>query len=333
MNVGVRLEPENGPSRLVVAQARTDAAGIARFAPIDAERVRVRGDRDHDARASVVPDSTTEVELVLATGATVSGRVMDPSGRAVSNAQIWIEQDIYRWVALAECDSTGRYRIEHVPSMYPLIATARDWAPSDTFLIPDSRVVDVQHDFTLGGPGTSVVGQVLEGDDHRVPDAFVVIEFERFGHWYTTTDGEGRFVHHGAPPGPARLRVSSRNFAPASTNINVTFEERNEHIVRLEPGAELIGVVTVAGVPFENARVMIPEDARSFERWGEARTDAQGRYRISGLPPGSHFVHAVPSLEWSKGDGASRRDRFAREAVELVAGRTVIWNAELKRNE
>jgi hypothetical protein len=217
--------------------------------------------------------------------------------------------------------------------MYPLIATARDWAPSDTFSIPDSRLVEAQHDFTLGGRGAGVVGRVLEGDDHPVAGALVVIELEQFGHWYTTTDGEGRFVHHGAPPGPARLRVSSRNFAPASTNITVTLEERNEHIVRLEPGAELSGVVTVAGVPFENARVMIPEDARSFERWGEARTDAQGRYRISGLPPGSHFVHAVPSLEWSKENGASRRDRFAREAVELVAGRTVIWNAELKRDE
>jgi protocatechuate 3,4-dioxygenase beta subunit len=332
VNVGVRLQPESGPWQLVAAQAKTDAAGVARFAAIDAVRMRVLGDRDGEVRANVAPKTTTEVVLVLASGVTVSGRVADRSGRGVSNAQIWIGGDD-RWVALAECDSSGRYRVEDVPAADLLIATARDWAPSDTFEIPKSPVDDARHDFTLGGPGTSVVGQVLEGDDRPVAGAFVVLEFKGIGGLSTTTDDEGRFAHHGAPPGAARLRVSSLNFAPALTNIDVALERRNEHIVRLEPGAELSGVVTLDGAPVEDASVVIPEHHPSNELWGAARTDAQGRYRISGLPPGLQHVRAMVRIESREGPGPWQRDAAVREQVELIAARTVIWNAELKRDE
>lgn len=332
VNVGVRLQPESGPWQMVAAHAKTDTAGIARFAAIDAVRMRVLGDRDGEALANVAPKTTTEVELALAAGVTVSGRVTDPSGRGASHAQIWIG-GADGWVALAECDSSGRYRIHDVPAKDLLIATARDWAPSNVFEIPESRVDDAQHDFTLGGPGTSVVGQVLVGDDHPIAGAFVVLEFKGIGGLSTTTDDEGRFVHHGAPPGAARLRVFSLNFAPASTNIDVALERRNEHIVRLEPGAELSGVVTLDGAPVEDASVVIPEHHPSHELWGAARTDAQGRYRISGLPPGSHHVRAMARIESNEGPGPWQRDAAVREQVELIAGRTVIWNAELKRDE
>jgi hypothetical protein len=335
VNVGVRLQRENGPLGLIAAQTKTDASGIARFASVDAVPMLVFGDRAGEARVLVAPGASNEVELALPAGATVTGRVTDPNGRSVSNAQIWIRrsEDDY-WLTLAECDSAGRYRVEHVPSGY-LIATARELAPSKAAKIAGANVEALQHDFTLGGAATSVLGQILESDDQTVPGAMAALAHSELGFFAAISDDEGRFAHHGVSLGAALLSVSSARFAPTSIELDVALDNRNEHIVRLEPGAELSGVVTLDGAPVEDARVVIRGSRSPGERWGEARTDAQGRYRLSGLPHGSHVALASRPIRAPKEGLASQYGDIVSThgQVELVAGRTVIWNAELKRDE
>jgi hypothetical protein len=129
--------------------------------------------------------------------------------------------------------------------------------------------------------------------------------------------------------------VWSPYFAPASKQIDVTLDSRNEHIVRLETGAELSGVIELEGVPVEGARVMVGSGEPDWNIWGLATTDASGHYRLSGLPPGTCRATAgLPegSPAW-KPRPPGKKDLRARGEVELVAGRTVIWNAELKRDE
>jgi hypothetical protein len=155
------------------------------------------------------------------------------------------------------------------------------------------------------------------------------------GFFAAISDDEGRFAHHGVSLGAALLSVSSARFAPTSIELDVALDNRNEHIVRLEPGAELSGVVTLDGAPVEDARVVIRGSLSPGERWGEARTDAQGRYRLSGLPHGSHVALASRPIRAPKEGLASQYGDIVSThgQVELVAGRTVIWNAELKRDE
>ncbi|MBL8800613.1 MAG: hypothetical protein JNN27_01345 [Planctomycetes bacterium] len=333
-NVRVCLDRGSGPWWCPVAQSRTDATGVVRFANIDAVAMRVGCDLAEEVDVNLDPGDVTEIEFRVGAGTAVAGRVLDPSGRGVSNAWIWID-GYDGWTAFAECDSAGRYRIDHVSPGSSLIATAPELAPSEATEVPDFRVNELEHDFKLRGAAARVLGQILDRDDQPVPGAAVTLCLDGSGCWRTTSDDEGRFVHHSATPGEGWLNVWSPYFAPASKRIDVTLDRRNEHIVRLETGAELSGVIELEGVPVEGARVMVGSGEPDWNIWGLATTDASGHYRLSGLPSGTCRATAgLPegSPAW-KPRPPGKKDLRARGEVELVAGRTVIWNAELKRDE
>jgi protocatechuate 3,4-dioxygenase beta subunit len=334
VNLRVWLDRGSGPWPRVEADSRTDATGVVRFANIDAVAMRVVCDLAGTVDVNLDPGDVTEIEFRVEAGTAVTGRVLDPSGRGASNAWIWIDGS-EGWTAFAECDSAGRYRIDHVSPGSSLIATAPDLAPSEAIEVPDFRVNELEHDFKLRGPAARVLGQILDRDDQPVPGAAVTLCLDGSGCWRTTSDDEGRFVHHSATLGEGWLNVWSPYFAPASKQIDVTLDSRNEHIVRLETGAELSGVIELEGVPVEGARVMVGSGEPDWNIWGLATTDASGHYRLSGLPPGTCRATAgLPegSPAW-KPRPPGKKDLRARGEVELVAGRTVIWNAELKRDE
>lgn len=334
-NVRVGLDRGSGAWPLPVAQSRTDATGMVRFENVDTGSVRVLCDLAADARTNVELVAVAEVEFRLEAGTTVTGRVWDAGGRSLSGATIWIDDD-GGWQPLAECDADGRYRVEHVRPGASLIATMRGMAPSDVvrveWLFPAK---ELEHDFTVSGPATSVLGQILDSSGAPVSGAVVTLGFRELGDWPSISDDEGRFAHHSAQPGAAWLGVWSAHFAPARMELDVSLDTRNEHIVRLETGAELSGVIELEGVPVEGARVMVGSGEPDWDVWGIATTDAQGHYRLSGLPPGLHRATAglPPDAPAWKPRPPNTKDLRARGVVELIAGRTVMWNAELKRDE
>ncbi len=146
-----------------------------------------------------------------------------------------------------------------------------------------------------------------------------------------TSDRDGRFELRDVDTGaPLRLRCrgEGRSLHVADVSPVGAREQRDLGDVVLHPGASLEGRVTDAsGVPLAGVRVIastqVPgQDGRLGVRfepagWSDfsAKSDAQGRYRVDGLSPGSRAV-VVGS--------APNRVRAVSEPVDLRPGSPVL---------
>lgn len=342
-NVGVRLERMDGPLLLLQGSARTDANGVALFDDVAAGLLLVRGDRSGEVVCDVVEGRRNEVELKLAHGVTVTGRVRDEQGRSVSQGTVWILARS-RWIELAEADASGRYTVESVPVDSTLVALARERSPSRWSKVEGAVEGVVQLDFEVGGPAATLLGQVLDPGENPVTRAAVVLLSREQGaaglsappRRAVACDEEGRFQLHSVPPGPQRLLVQTEQFAPEVRDVEVRLGERQELIIQVSPGAELAGVVTLQGKPAPGALVLVGSEFGTA--WGGAASDAAGRYRITGLPTGKRPLVAALApgpdnrLRWLE-NTADADLASASAELELVAGRAVIWNPELKTRD
>jgi protocatechuate 3,4-dioxygenase beta subunit len=340
VNVGVRIERLGGHLLLLADTERTDANGVALFEKVDIGAHFVRGDRSGMLMGEVVATQRAELELRLEPGLTVAGSVTDSDGRSVSQGLVW-HLDADRWIELAECDASGRYRIEELPPNSKLAATARDRSPSKIVKVSGEVGDSVQVDLQVGGQAASVLGQILDPDERPVTRAAVVLIYQEPGFSLfpaeprrsATCDDEGRFALHSVPLGAAKLIVQTEHFAPQVLELDVRVGERHELIVHLTPGAELTGVISRESKPAAGAQVLVGNPLSHF--WGGAVADNHGRYRITGLPSGTQSVGAFlrldgdRRLQWVENDDEDVAG--AKGRVELVAGRAVIWNAELEK--
>ncbi len=339
VDVEVRVHRFGGPLLLHDDRTRTDLNGAALFESLTAGLIELRGDRSgHIPSTEIVAGARAEVEFVLDPGLTVSGRVSGADGRSVSSARVWARR-FHEWVLLAEADNSGRYRIDGAPAGLRLVATSREHAPSRVLKVEGAAGAVATLDFEVREEATSVIGQVVDSDERAVSKAVVLLQYGNVGlwgdgtRWTAACDEEGRFEFHSVPPGDCKLIVQSAHFAPAVLEKEVVLGARHELIVRVEPGAELTGVVRMDGKPAAGALVLVlMPDGGLLDSWGGARTDAQGRYRLAGLPPGPQTAIAVRpanSETWTENIEETDSARAETE-IELVAGRAVIWNPELK---
>jgi protocatechuate 3,4-dioxygenase beta subunit len=341
VNVGVNLRRWGGPLTLLSAQARTDADGIALFEDVEVGLIEVRGDRSGYLPGEVSTGKQATIDLRLEPGLIVTGRVTDAEGRAVSQGQVWL-LSAREWTELAECDASGRYRIDELPPDAKLAATARDRSPSEAREVEGAVGQSVTLDFEVGGDAASVLGQVLDPDEKPVAKAVVLLQYGESGlfrrappHRSALCDEEGRFALHSVPLGNCKLIVQSQYFAPATRELMVVLGERHEVIVNLEPGAELTGQITFDDQPASGAIVVVGFPLFG-DSWGGAMTDHRGRYRITGLPHGLQDVRAAlrtdgrQQVAWTE-EIPDEELAKAKADVELVAGRAVIWNAVLEK--
>jgi hypothetical protein len=104
-----------------------------------------------------------------------------------------------------------------------------------------------------------------------------------------TSGTEGRCLVPRADPGLWRIVARAANLAAATTVVTVETGKTVRADLELAAGARLEGTVRdPAGNPVAGARIAfaLPDPTLS------ARTDPEGRYVISGIPPGTHGVTA-----------------------------------------
>lgn len=123
----------------------------------------------------------------------------------------------------------------------------------------------------------------------------------------TGQQGEYRFVD--LPPGTYSIRTSAADYVARSFGQRHALDEgvplrlasgeaRSDAVFRLRRGAAISGRVRdVKGAPYEAAEVEalrphLVGDQSVLVPIGGARTDADGRFRIDGLPAGSYYVGA-----------------------------------------
>jgi hypothetical protein len=227
----------------------------------------------------------------------LSGTVLDPSGRPVAAARVWISQD--RQVRHVDTDAGGAFSFSDVqPKPAELIArkeglslggavlrvVGSGTAPirlCDPAALP-LRIRNADHEPVAGAR----IRTMFVADSFNVP----VDDLDSQGFPPIRSDEGGHLTIPELPKGThVRFVVGHRSYADAAVAY-LPVREKEQTIV-LYPGMKLRGRVTVApgsGVP--RARVAVLKIGEGAQRQaGEALTDPEGFYNVT-VAPGDYFV-------------------------------------------
>ncbi len=257
----------------------------------------------------------------------VTGRVLDASGKPIAGAKVqWTAYRSDDEVLLDEtagkdpavlgetsADAQGQFRVVlDKPGVAVALrvfaqahASARFSGPFDSseenpqldILLPDAqpmsgRVLD-EAGKPVGGARVLVVSResVFDGDTRYLGEA-------RAG-------ADGAFTVPDAPEGARAVVVRAQDFIAAN---RFQLEAKPEEKISLQRGGAVRGLVTDTAAKPVPGVIVTTDDAA-------AQTDAQGRFRLTGLPAGGHHLQAL-----SKDDLAARKNGVrVRKGEEVEA--------------
>jgi len=259
------------------------------------------------------------LEIFLARGATVGGRVIDGDG-PVAGAAIAVRRHGLGAEAAqggGKSGPDGSFVVDVPAGQVDLLALGPDGssgasAPLD--LAPGERLDGVE--IRLEAPA-ALTGQVLDAGGNPAPLAAVqVASLEGAGLATATADREGRFAFERIAAGMVRVAASHRGGVGVSAPIALGPGEPAEVVVRLG-GATLAGrVEDGAGRGIAGARVLAWPEGTPPAASVAATTDGDGAFSLAGLPAGPLRIEAV--------DGARRAEARGVQAggvaVRLVLG-------------
>ena len=303
-----------GPLRAPPPASRAELRGAR-----GAERRLPRGAEHRGGRPRAA--SPRNLTLVLAPARSARGRVQDPEGRPIAGAEVLVRpalrtgQESFslgegEGEVRAESDAQGVFSFPECPAAEVELAVRKTgFAPS---VLPALRIASGTGPADLGRvtlrPGARLAGRVVDRRDRGVPGAEVFPldrppgfnQAERALQGKkpaATTAADGSFTIENLARGtpvhlivraPGHLHAEVRAVRPPTAKLLR---------IRLEPEAVLRGrVVDTAGEPVAGARLnlrwqeYLPEDPE--RQIGEpvfrsARSEADGRFEMRGIPEGS----------------------------------------------
>lgn len=279
------------------------------------------------------------LEVELAEGAEVYGRVTDTTGEPVVAARVklfrvygssWMHEDWSTRHIEAFTDELGRYSMNglHARKNAEYAVGARRGEEPFT-LVKDVRIQDpedrVRADIVVR-PGGSVAGRVTDQEGAPVGGARVVLR--RINAWESGKDSrkswvvcgtgeDGRYAFRGVAEGKYRIRVEARGYSTGyKNNVEVVgSSDRYGVDIKLEKGHPLEGLVEEkGGGPLEGVEVRV----YAKRGRGTAVSDEDGRFVIPAVPKGPYRVRA--ELEGYA--------RFYERKMETVGGRLHIELSE-----
>jgi protocatechuate 3,4-dioxygenase beta subunit len=295
--------------------------GLGRFAL----RVRARGFAPARQDGIEIPAGAGGVDLgrvPLAPGAALRGQVSDPAGRPVGGAAVAIVPhedgdrfDFFFDTATGETKiatqtgADGRFVLSEIAADRVDIRVSREgFLPVSLLDRPVPAPAPLAITLT---PAGRLSGRVVDERGKPVPAVLLSLEGEGFDA-SASSDPEGRFAFPVVPAGHPTVRALLRGYLPSFLGPLdvVAGRELSGLEIVLERGASIEGrVVAPDGSGAPGAQVSTPLAAALLHhrRDGEIRVeaDADGRYLLSGLPPGPRsitadrrgFARAVGSLD------------------------------------
>jgi protocatechuate 3,4-dioxygenase beta subunit len=262
----------------------------------------------------------------------ITGRVLDPAGKPIAGAKIqWTAYRNDDEVLLDEtagkdpvvlgetaADAGGRFRVVlDKPGVSVALRVLSSGLPSARFAGPfdsseDTGLFDIQLPAAaaLSGRVVDEAGKPVAGARVSVGVTQNPFDNEAVYVAEARTGADGTFAAPDAPEGARGIRVRAPGFTPIQRFL---LEAKPQESVSLQRGGTIVGTVADAnGKPVAGVLVTT-EDAA-------AQSDAQGVFRLAGVPAGSHRIQAF----W-KESFAARKD-----GVRAVKGQEVRANLTLK---
>ena len=306
-------------------EGRTDAHGIVAFAGVAPGWLQLRADAAGFAPAHrMLFAETTAAEMVevrLARGAPVAGRVADARGAPIGGALVWAALTSEPFPTLdprldaVTSGPDGRWRMAALGAgTYRFEASHPDHAqggtaPTTVDGVGSRDAIDIRLE-----DGGGLTGEVRAADGKPLAAAEVRVAVKGGVAWRfmrdTFTDGGGRFRLRGLPRRALDVvAVHDTGSSPtAGVDLSAGLSERSVVLVISIDGAIAGTVVDGAGRPVPEAQVIADpqgggnvEARRDWELRGSPRffSDAGGRFRFTGLPSGSSYLlrAAVPGAD------------------------------------
>lgn len=287
-------------------ELRSDAQGWVDVDGLPPGRVMIYCDIGGGGSLVLQPGETQEHRIVIPAGIDIEGLVRAGSGAPVPGAQIWMSDygNDAEGRVVAVTDLQGRFRIRQVSPQRYLAARARGYGPSRMQLIRGAAGETCKFEFELPSSQTGLSGSVRDPLGQAVAELEIRVAQPRFGFRkdaqgrsqhglaprLVRTDADGRFVCSGLEPGKTIVTLRPAGFAPQ--RHEVTLEAGKDRALHLQLGlaASLTGTVRdEAGAPVPAAVLRVGEYASHLGFY--QRCDAQGRFRVEGLPPGAQVLH------------------------------------------
>lgn len=231
------------------------------------------------------------VDAILSSGRTVSGVVVTEAGAPVSGAMVRVSsaaQSSRR--NAAETDATGRFTLDGLADgRYGFVATHQRYANAEQRDVDITSGQPVRLVMTEGG---TIVGRVLGVE----PKLYAEISVLASGGGTMTTSSvspDGTFRLDAIKPGnasvSARMTQMFNNRTTDAVLVEVVAGSQSNVDLVFETGSRVSGRVTKFGEPLRNGVVRFnPRDRSS--RWSSSNLDAEGRYSVEGVDPGTYEV-------------------------------------------
>lgn len=326
---------------------KTGDDGSVLVADLPAGKTHLEADRGGKLLFEVVAGTTKDAALVIPAGIHVRGHVVDESGAPVPSARVWLSDGPHDYCDgdfVATTDPAGLFFLRSVEPERFLSATIAGRRSAAVLPVRGNTGQTVEIGLVMRGIGASLLGKVVGPAGEPANDARVFVGWRQNSFRWTAemfgehrpplelrTAADGTFAAHGLPPG-SKHPVWVRTIGCCVWYQIVQLEATGDTsiAVQLQTGASLAGRATDgAGKPAAGAYVAYRSTAwhsatgdlhdDSGPSWSHAgaQTDADGRYRIDCITPGTLRL------------GANKDELEVRGEVPVAAGETAVWDPVL----
>ena len=251
-------------------------------------------------------ESLEDIDISLARGGVVRGRVTDTEGKGIPGASVSAnpmssdgpgdERPMVYFsdqVSSAATDSEGRYTLPHlVAGTHTITAQARDRASSrkNGVAVAEGRTIEGM-DFVLG-EGEQLAGRVVDSDGNPVAAANVYIYGEDQSSSPITSDSEGRFQAKGFKAGQVTVQASKSGYFGESSQMRVP---ATDAVITLKKAGKIIGTVRAKGRDtFPTFTIMATRKSGegAMSSYGNQSSDVTGRFEID-VGDGTYTLQAM----------------------------------------
>ncbi|MGB3966516.1 MAG: carboxypeptidase regulatory-like domain-containing protein, partial [Planctomycetota bacterium] len=335
-------------SALLQRTVPTGDDGSVLVTGLHAGATRIEADRGGKLRLDVVAGTTTDAELVIPLGIHVRGRVVDEHAAPVPMARIWLSREPRDYQAgdiVASADHAGQFYLRSVEAGRVLSAMAQGLRSAVVQPVGGDVGATVDVELVLRSNGASLLGRVVDPSGAPAGGARVFVgrrdrnwfvpNTEMFGEWRPPlelrTAADGTFAAHGLQPGskqPVWVRAPGSCVWSRVVELHATGD--TSIAVQLETGSVLAGCATdaagnpLAGTWIDHRSAAWASGRADFDEGREpewshshAQSDADGRYRIDCITPGTLRLRA------------NKDDLEVRGELPVAAGETAVWDPVL----